>query len=228
MKISLEQMGKVRERRQQVASRRGSALGIVQNRWVQPLLLTMGVLFVVALVADLVNVQLGGAFAQQLQSVPDELQQLARDCTGGQRVKADSGLFSFVLPAGWMLRTGEVAAPYDLTLISPNRVCVSMSAARVPFDDLPALFKAMSQREREYNVRTEPQTFFLHGIPAARREVQLFKSHVLVVDFVKDRVAHQIFCDVPPELFDSYRPALLKFIETYQPLPQSSPPPKSP
>ena len=179
------------------------------------------------LLVHVVQVQLGGAFKQQLQTVQEELQQLERDNVNGQRVTADSGLFSFVLPAGWMIRTGDEVAPYDLTLISPNRVSVSLSAARVPFDDLPSLFKAMSQREREYNVRSEVQTCFIRGVPAARREMQLFKTKILVIDFVKDHVAHQIFCDVPPELFDQYRPTLLKFIETYQPLTPPATPKKA-
>ena len=221
-------MGKMKERRQQLASRRGIGLGGDKNRWAQPLLLTFGILFVVAIVADLVRLQLGGAFTQELESVQEELQQLARDSASGQRITADSKLFSYVLPAGWTIRTGDEVAPYDLALVSPNRVIVNLSAARVPFDDLPSLFKAMSQREREYSVRSEVQTCFVRGIPAARREMQLMKTRILVVDFVKDHVAHQIFCDVPPELYDQYRPTLLKFIETYQPLPPPALPKKTP
>ena len=56
-----------------------------------------------------------------------------------------------------------------------------------------AAFKAMSQREREYGLRTEIQTSYLHGIPAARRELDLMKTKVLAIDFVKDHIAHQIF-----------------------------------
>ena len=44
------------------------------------------------------------------------------------------------------------------------------------------------------------------------------KTKALIIDLVKDRIAHQIFCEVPAELFDLYRPTLLKLIETYQPI----------
>ncbi len=219
----------MRERRLKAVPRRGEiALDADRHRWVQPLLLTFGVLFVVAIVADMVHLSRGGSFSQQLQSVPAELQQLERDIAAGRRVTAAGGLFSFVEPDGWVLQTGPDVAPYDLTLVSPNRVSVSLSAARVPFDDLPTLFKAMSQRERDNNVRTEVQTIYLHGIPAARRELALMKSKVLAIDFVKDRIAHQIFCEMPAELAEQYRPTLLKFIETYQPLTPPAPAKKTP
>jgi len=32
------------------------------------------------------------------------------------------------------------------------------------------------------------------------------KTKVLAIDFVKDHIAHQIFCEVPGELFEQYRP----------------------
>ncbi|MCX7010831.1 MAG: hypothetical protein NTY53_26925, partial [Kiritimatiellaeota bacterium] len=176
----------------------------------------------------LVRLQRGGMLTQQLQSVPEELQLLERDIAAGRRVTAASGLFSFVLPGGWTMRTGEEVAPYDLTFMSPNRATISLSAVRVAYDELPALFKTMKQREREYSVRTEVQTCFLHGIPAARRELDLMKTRVLVVDFVKDHVAHQIYCEVPAEIFAQYRPTLLKLIETYQPLNPPAPAKKTP
>lgn len=53
MKISLEQLGKIKERRQpQEASRHGIALLAGRHRWVQPALLIVGVLFVVAFLVD--------------------------------------------------------------------------------------------------------------------------------------------------------------------------------
>ena len=228
MKISLEQLGKMRERRQKLAPQRGLSLNTEQHRWVQPMLLIFGVLFVAAIVADLVTLNRGGSFAQPLPSVPAELPQLEHDIAAGRRVTAAHGLFSLVLPGGWTVRTGEEVAPYDLTLVSPNRVSVSLSAARVPYDDLPTLFKALSRRERDYNVHTELQTYYLHGIPAARRELELMKTKVLAIDFVKDHVAHQIFCEMPGELAAQYRPTLLKLIDTYQPLNPPAPVKKTP
>lgn len=228
MKITLEQLGRMRERRQKLASQGGLTLDPDRHRWVQPMLLIFGVLFVAAIAADMIKLSRGGSFAQPLESVSVELQQLDHDIAAGRRVTASSGLFSLVLPGGWTVRTGEAVAPYDLTLVSPNRVSVSLSATRVPFDDLPALYKTMGQREREYGVHTEAQPYYLHGIPAARRELELMKTKVLAIDFVKDHIAHQIFCEVPAEVFAQYRPTLLKLIETYQPLSPAAPARKTP
>jgi hypothetical protein len=232
MKISLEQLGKIRERRKaQDVSRHGIALLAGRHRWVQPVLLIFGVLFVVAFLVDAFRWSRNsgpGGLSQRFLTPGEEIQALERDLAAGQRVKATSGLFSFVVPGGWRMAMGEEVAPYDLMLTSPNIVRIRFSAAAVPFDDLPALFKDMSARERQYNVRTDIQTFYLHGIPAARREVPLMKTKALIIDLVKDRIAHQIFCEVPAELFDLYRPTLLKLIETYQPLSTNQPAAKTP
>ncbi len=227
MKISLEQLGRIKERRQpQESSRHGIALLASRHRWVQPVLLVVGVLFLVAFFTDVIRLSRNsgeGGLMQRFLTPAEEIQALERDIATGQRVKATSGLYSFVMPGGWRMAMGEDVAPYDLMLTSPNIVRIRFSAAAVPFEDLPALFKDMSTRERQYGVRADIQTFYLHGIPAARREVPLMKAKALVVDLVKDRVAHQIFCEVPAELFDLYRPTLLKLIETYQPLTTNQP-----
>lgn len=227
MKISLEQLGKIRARRQQqqeTGSRHNIALLASRHRWLQPVLLGFGVLFIIAFLADMIRLSRSdsaGTLTQRFLTPAEELQQLERDLVAGQRIKASSGLYSLVLPGGWRVTTGEDISPYDLMLTSPNTVRIRLSAARVSFDDLPALFKSMSEREREFNVRTEVQTFYLHGIPAARREVQLMKTKALVIDLVKDHVAHQIFCEVPIEIYEQYRPILIKFIETYRPTAKS-------
>jgi hypothetical protein len=224
MKISLEQLGRIRERRQQQqqdTSRHSIALLAARHRWLQPVLLGFGVLFVVAFLGDMIRLSRSdavGSLAQRFLTPTEELQQLERDLVTGQRVKAASGLYSLVLPGGWRVTMGEDIAPYDLVLTSPNTIRIRLSATRVTYDDLPALFKAMSEREREFGVRAEVQTFYLHGIPAARREVPLMKTKALVIDLVKDHVAHQIFCEVPAELFELYRPTLLKLIDSYQPI----------
>ena len=62
----------------------------------------------------------------------------------------------------------------------------------------------------------------------AQPGLALMKSKVLAIDFVKDHIAHQIFCEMPAELAEQYRPTLLKFVETYQPLTPPAPAKKTP
>ena len=215
MKISLEQLGRMQTRRAQPTRRRGMTSG--GPRWLQPVLLVFGVLFVVTFIIDMAVLSHGGKTTPIICSVPDEIRQLERDITVGGRYSFTNGLFSIVRPSDWRVLTGADIAPYDVTFISPNTINISVSATPVAYNDLPALFAEMSRREREFGVHTDVQTFYLHGIPAARREVQMVKTKTLVIDFVSNRVAHQIFCEVPLEDFEQYRPTLLKFIETYQP-----------
>ena len=215
MKISLEQLGRMKARRAQPAPRRGLTSGGLP--WLQPVLLVAGVLFAVTFIADMVGLSRGGKTTQAFWSVSEEIQSLKHDLTAGARYTATNGLFSIVQPTGWRVQTGEDVAPYDVCFASPNGVTVSLSAARVAFDDLPTLFAEMIKREREYGAQSEIQTAYFHGRPAARREVRLLRTQALVIDFVTNHVAHQIFCNVPLECFEQYKPALLKLVETYQP-----------
>lgn len=221
MKISLEQLGKVKERRMQGAPQRGLTSGGL--RWLQPVLLMLGVLFIVTFIADMITLSHGGKTSLKLLSVPEEIQRLESDLARGARYTATHGLFSIIRPTGWKVLTGADIAPYDVTLASPNGVTISLSATPVTFDSLPALFAEMSKREREFGVQSEIKTFYFHGQPAARREVRMMRSQAVVIDFVTNRVAHQIFCNVPLELLESYRPPLFKLIETYQPSHRAKP-----
>ena len=54
MKITLEQLGRMRERRQKLLPQRGLSLNPEKHRWVQPMLLIFGVLFVTAIIIDMV------------------------------------------------------------------------------------------------------------------------------------------------------------------------------
>jgi hypothetical protein len=215
MKISLEQLGRMKARRMQSVPRR--TLDSTGLRWLQPVLLILGVLFIVTFVADMVMLSHGGMPRLKLLSVPEELQRLERDLATGPRYTAPHNSFSIVRPAGWRVQTGPDIAPYDVTFASPNGVNISLSATPVPYNDLPTLFAAMSKREQDFGVRAELQTFYFHRQPAARREVRMMRSQAVVIDFVTNRVAHQIFCSVPLELLEQYRPALMKLVDTYQP-----------
>jgi hypothetical protein len=215
MQISLEQLGQMKARRAQSAPRR--TLDSTGLRWLQPALLILGVLFIVTFIADMFIVSQGGMTSLKLLSVPEEIQRLERDLATGPRYRATHGLFSIVWPSGWRVLTGADSAPYDVTLASPNGVSISLSATPVAYNDLPTLFAAMSQREREFGVQAKLQTFYFHGQPATRREVPMMRSRAVAIDFVTNRVAHQIFCNVPLEVLDQYQPALMKLVDTYRP-----------
>jgi hypothetical protein len=215
MKLSLEQLGRMKARRaQQTPQRRLGSGGLL---WLQPVLLILGVLFIVTFFADMVILSRGGNAALKLLSVPEEIQRLERDLATSPRLAATNGLFSIVRPSGWRVLTGADIAPYDVTLVSPNGVNISLSATPVTYNDLPTLFAEMSKREREFGVQANIETFYFHGQPAARREVRMMRSQAVVIDFVTNRVAHQIFCNVPLEVLEQYRPMLLKLVDTYQP-----------
>ena len=52
---------------------------------------------------------------------------------------------------------------------------------------------------------------------AVKRSVQLFRSRVLLLDFLTGDLAHHVQFSAPPELYDAYEPVILRLLETYRP-----------
>ncbi|MCX6996035.1 MAG: hypothetical protein NTV49_02870 [Kiritimatiellaeota bacterium] len=174
-------------------------------------------MFVLALLADLALVGRWSGPGALFPDAPAEIQGL-RAGLHGPRYTATHGRFSIVAPPGWNTLSGEDSAPYDVTFRSPNGISVSLMATPVPYDDLPALYADIDRREREYGIHADIETMYFQNRPAARRVVKLLRSKMIAIDFVADRVAHQLLCEIPTEYYDQYQPALLELLQTYQPL----------
>jgi hypothetical protein len=52
---------------------------------------------------------------------------------------------------------------------------------------------------------------------AVKRTVQLFRSKLLLLDFLTGDLAHHVQFSTPPELFDEYEPVFLRLMQTYEP-----------
>ena len=50
-----------------------------------------------------------------------------------------------------------------------------------------------------------------------KRSARLFRSRVLLLDFLTGDLAHHVQFSAPPELYDEYEPVFLRLMETYRP-----------
>jgi len=107
--ISLEQLGKMRERRQKLTPRRGRP-GRKNIAGAAMLLILASCSWPQSPRHD--QTEPRRQFFATLAERDRRIQRLDRDIAAGRRVAASSGLFSLVLPAGWVMRTGEDVAPY--------------------------------------------------------------------------------------------------------------------
>ena len=190
--------------------------------WLQLGLPLLGGLFVLALIADLALVGRRAGPGVLFPDVPAEIQGL-RTGLNGPRYTAPNGLFSIVAPRGWTIRSGDDSAPYDVTFRSPNGISINLMATPVPYDDLPALYADIDRREREFGIHADIETIYFQKKPAARRVVKLLKSKVIAIDFMADRVAHHLLCEIPTDYFDRYQPVLMDLLQTYRTFPPRKP-----
>jgi hypothetical protein len=184
--------------------------------WVQMALLAFGALAVVAFIVDLSQVKIPNPIAAPTAN--EELQTVLLGL-GGPRYVDSNGLFSVVAPAGWRIYRPPESDFYNVIFKSPNGADMSVMATPVQYDDLPSLFKDITDNERESGIRTEFATIRLKDRQAIRRTCKLFNSRVLAIDFVANRVSHHILCTAPLALYDKYEPVFMEIIDTYQPGP---------
>ncbi len=52
---------------------------------------------------------------------------------------------------------------------------------------------------------------------AIKRSARLFKSKVLLLDFLTGDLAHHVQFSMPVELYDEYEPVFLRLMQTYEP-----------
>lgn len=182
--------------------------------WVQMALLVFGALAVIAFIVDLVRAPLPSPMAAP--SANEELQTVLLGM-GGPRYVDSKGRFSVVAPAGWRILKPPESDFYNVIFKSPNGADISIMTTPVQYDDLPSLFKDISENERESGIRTEFETIRLKDRPAIRRTCKSLSSRVLAIDFVANRMSHHILCTAPTALYDKYEPVFMEIMDTYKP-----------
>lgn len=185
------------------------------HRWVAAGLGSAGLVVMAGIIVNLIMLP---AHPPQnpLPDVATEVAQL-RTRLGIPRCTASNGLFSILQPPGWTLGSGDDAVPNGIRLRSPNGVSVTLTASRVSYNDLPSLYNDIRGRERDWGVHIEPEAIYFLGQPAVQREVPLAQSRLIVIDFVANRVAHHLMCEIPAPLVESYRSPLTEWLGTYHP-----------
>ena len=181
-----------------------------QSPFIQTGLLVLGLLVIVALIADLVAIQK----PRPAVDVKSELQDLLIGLNGPRFIDPN-GRFSVVPPADWQIKRRPDCPPYDVVFRGPYATEICIMATPVQYDDLPSLLKDMDRAEQQFDIHTQKEPMFFQAKPV-RRVVRMNHADVFSLDFVSDRVAHHIYCTVPAGEFEAYYSAIVELLNTYR------------
>ena len=136
---------------------------------------------------------------------------------GDPRYVDPSGLFSVVPPRHWV----RVAKPpngfFNVVFQGPQGMDMSIQVAVTRGFTFDQLVDKLRQIERNLAATTHMDYAYVGPYRAVKRSAQLFKSKVLMVDFVTGDLSHHVQFSMPPELYDEYEPVFLRLMQTYEP-----------
>lgn len=195
-------------------------------RWV---VWVFAALLLLALMADLRHLsrRLGD---RQRPAFPPRKGDVADIAAGldGPRYADPSGRFSLVPPRNWVKLDQPPAGFYNVVFQGPYQMDLSIQVVATNGLTFEQLVRNLRQIERRLSADTHMDFAYVGPHRAVKRSVQLFRSRVLMLDFITGDLAHHVQFSVPPELYDRYEPVFLRLMQTYAPgriLPAADAPP---
>jgi hypothetical protein len=135
----------------------------------------------------------------------------------GPRYRDPSGRFSLVPPRNWVKLKQPPAPFYNAVYQGPYGMDMSIQVVATNGLTFDKLIDKLKRVERGMNATTHMDYAYVGPYRAVKRSVQLFKTRVLILDFVTGDLAHHIQFSVPPALYDEYEPVFLRLMQSYQP-----------
>lgn len=135
----------------------------------------------------------------------------------GPRYVDPQGRFQVVAPAHWTQVEKPADGLFDVYFRGPFGMDMGIQTVVTPGFTFDQLVARLKQVERGLAADTHMEFAYVGPYRAIRRTAQLFKSKVLMLDFVTGDLSHHVQFATPPELFDEYEPVFLEVMQTYEP-----------
>ena len=129
-----------------------------------------------------------------------------------------SGLFSICPPPGWKVFSPSSSRPHNVIFAGPNGADIRIMVTRIKHNDMNLLRQEMQTMQDQCGIQLAIEETNFLGRAAFTRKTRLSNVKIFTLDFVQQQVAHHIECGISPELFDTYMPAIMEVLNTYQPL----------
>ncbi len=193
-----------------------------QDRWrtrLRWILLVFALLAVAAFLADLKNVTrrvgeyrtTGGAGPR-----PGDAADIVRGLDDPPYADP-SGLFRVVPPRHWVRLAQPPAGFFNVVFQGPFDMDMSVHAAATNGATFAQLVEQLRRIERGLSANTHMDFAYVGPYRAVKRSVQLYRSRVLLLDFLTGDLAHHVQFSAPPHLYDEYEPVFLRLMQTYEP-----------
>jgi hypothetical protein len=126
------------------------------------------------------------------------------------------GRFSLEPPAGWKARDMRNTKMFQAAFDGPKDTSLSIQAAPVPGETEATLWKKILRVEREMQAQTGMRFEYVGPRRVIVREAQLYRNKFLFVDFAESGYSHHIQFAAPPAVYETYKPLILKVLESYR------------
>ena len=128
-----------------------------------------------------------------------------------------SGLFSFVPPRHWVKVNEPAGYFFNAVFQGPYGMDMGIQVAVTNGLTFDGLIGILRQREQELSADTHMDFAYVGPYRAVKRSVQLFKTKLLILDFLTGDLEHHVQFSMPPNLYDEYEPVFLRLMQTYEP-----------
>ncbi|MBQ7251902.1 MAG: hypothetical protein IJS32_04795, partial [Kiritimatiellae bacterium] len=132
------------------------------------------------------------------------------------RWEEPEGRFSLEPPAGWKARDMRNAQMFQAAFDGPGDTSLAIQAAPVPGETEATLWKKILRVEREMQAQTGMRFEYVGPRRVIVREAQLYRNKFLFVDFAEGGYSHHIQFSAPPAVYETYKPLVLKVLESYR------------
>lgn len=136
---------------------------------------------------------------------------------GGERYVDPAGRFSLVPPRNWVRVEKPVNSFFNVVFQGPYGMDLGIQAVATNGMTFDKLVENLRRVERNLAADTHMDYAYVGPHRAVKRSAQLFKSKLLMLDFVTGDLAHHVQFSVPPALYDEYEPVFLRLMQTYEP-----------
>lgn len=201
-------------RRQQEEQLRRDA---VRNRF-RLVFFVFAALALVALVADTRNIsrKLHERTASQAAARRGDAADIAAGLHDARYVDP-AGLFSLVPPRNWVKVDKPLDGFFNVAFQGPYGMDMGIQVAATNGLTFNGLIEKLQQRERDLSANTHMDFAYVGPYRAVKRTVQLYKTRLLILDFLTGDLEHHVQFSIPPNLYDEYEPVFLRLMQTYEP-----------
>jgi hypothetical protein len=135
----------------------------------------------------------------------------------GPRYVDPSGLFSVVPPRNWKRLKPSPETRFNVVFQGPLGLDMAVEAVATQGMTFEELVERIRERERNLSANLPMDVAYVGPYRAIKRSAQLYKSRILMLDFITGHIAHHVQFSMPPALYDEYEPVFLRLMQTYEP-----------